>query len=266
MAKLADVQGLDVRISKEEVDYQNLPEQFGIRTPLPQPGPGYVLRMPTITPNDDNWLDGLENGDGKPRIGYEFKEGKELLILQAPAGEGVGQALRFRITNQERKFGKDSEEKSAASGLSYLLSGSFGLDLTGKSNKEYAQALIALSGKSFMATVNWTAYCNPKREIYVAATDESEGGKIEGSSGCGQRYALKQRTNKSTGEIVLNVPKDGEGRYVDRFICASENCNAFIMAFLELQNYKPAQGVGAQQVTQGKPQNVASVKGAPAQA
>lgn len=259
MAKLGDVQGLDVRISKEEVDYSNLPEQFGIRNPLPQPGPGYVLRFPTITPNDDNWIDGLENEAGKPRIGYEFKDGKELLIVQAPAGEGVGQALRFRITNVERKFGTNNEDKSATSALAFLLQASFGLDLTGKSNGEYAKALIGLSGKTFSTTVNWTAYCNPKREVYVAATDDTEGGKLEGSSGCGQRYALKKRTNKATGEIVEAIPKV-DGKYVDRFLCASEECPAFIMAFLELQNYKPAPG-GAVPVGQ----QVRQQQGVPAQ-
>jgi hypothetical protein len=246
MPKLSDLAGaLDV--SAGDIDFSNLPDQFGIRTPIPQPGAGYVFRFPTITQNDDNWLADLQNGDSQPRIGYAFNEGKELTILQVPGGQdGVGNPVRWRLTNIERKF---DEEKSAASAMAHLFKHAFGLDLTGEKNVAYAKALLAVSGRAFGGTVNWTGYCNKERDIYRPEQEEEkdaagniiqaahEGGVVEGHKGCGQRYALKQRTNKKTGEVTLAVPKDDQGRYLPYFLCASENCPAQISMFVELQNF-----------------------------
>lgn len=238
MPKLSDLVGLDQ--SAGEIDFANLPEQFGIRTPIPQPGAGYVFRMPSITQDDDNWIANLQNGDSQPRIGYSFNDGKELVLLALPGTtEGVGNPVRFRLTNIERKF---DEAKSAASPMAHLFAHSFSLDLTGKKNVDYVKALLAISGMAFGATVNWTARCSPDRDIYRPEDEENgvQAGVVEGHKGCGQRYALKQRTNKKSGEVTLAIPRGDTGQYLSNFLCATPNCPALISCFVELQNFQPA--------------------------
>lgn len=244
MPKLSEIAGLDEAV---QVDFSNLPDQFSIRNPLPQPGAGYVFRFPTISPDDDNWIADLTNDSKVPRIGYSFSDGKELILLAAPGGpnaENLGMPVRWRLTNIERKFGDD--DKSPVSPMAHMLAHSFKLDLTGKTNKSYIQALIAISGRAFGAGVNWTGYCNKERDIYVPADEETgqEGGQIAGHKGCGTRYALKQRKNKKTGELTLAIPRGEDGKFQERFLCAGMvqgvQCPALVSCFLDLQNFQPS--------------------------
>lgn len=247
MPKLSEIVGLDEGV---DVDFSNLPDQFSLRNPLPQPGAGYVFRLPSISPNDDNWIPDLTNDDNKPRIGYSFSEGKELILLQAPGitaggpgSEILGQAIRWRLTNQEKSW---DAEKSAASPMAHLIYHAFGIELPkGAPNSSWVKALIAISGRAFGGTVNWTAYCNPKRDIYMPADEDRgiEGGQVKGHPGCGQRYALKQRTNKKTAEVTMAIPRDAStGKYEERFLCAGivsgEQCPALVSCFLDIQNFR----------------------------
>ncbi len=270
MPKLTEIAGLQEVVN---VDFDNLPDQFTIRTPLPQPGAGYVFKLPIVNANDDQWIADLMNDEKQARIGYSFSEGKEFRILDAPGDKSlIGQELRGRITNVEKKW---DEEKSAASPFAHLLHAAFGLNLTGRPNLDYAKALIAVSGRAFAAGLQWTAYCNPKRDIYIPEDKEAgiEGGVQKGTPGCGQRYAQKQRTNKKSGEITLQIPRDPvTGKYEEMFLCAGANCQALVRCFSDFQNFQPApeefKALRAPKVAEPKVEERAAekVEGAPASA
>jgi hypothetical protein len=185
-----------------EVDPSALPEpKAGGRTVL-YPGT-YVLTLP-------KGFDGEITDDGTRQI--VVVNFKDAYSLQAEPG---GLRWSGRLTNrpyEQTIFEGDKRDKVLVNDLALLLK-ALGFKGTLSTNKAYIAALQQYPGGVFMADPDWSAYCNPQRAIY------KDGGKVEGTLGCGQRYGLRAYSKKDGTKVVL-IPKDEAGRWADRFTCA----------------------------------------------
>lgn len=229
------------------VDFDNLPEQFTVRDPLPQPGAGYEFRLPLITLNDDRW-DTVNRGDGGKRLSYSFREGKSLVISKSPRDpKEVGYNVPWWVSNNEQEW---NEGEGASSDLAYLLAAVLGPDevakLSNAPNIVYAKALCSASTKEFAARVVWNANCNEKNDIYRVKVDEAgnvvESGTVAGKKGCGRKYAQAARVNKKTGKQTLLLPKDPDtGLWAQTFDCP---CGGRIWVNVNLREFKPSSSVG----------------------
>lgn len=240
------------------VDYQNLPEQF-VSYPTPQPGPGYIFQLAALALSDDCWLATLDD-QGNRRLQVNFGadkdgvgSGKELVIVKDPHGELNGQLFRWKVNNITRQW---DEGKSQVSRFDYLLiSLDPGIDLSNSSNGQYAQALCVLSGRMFSATVSWSARCSKDNDVRKVVTEGGEAETQSGVKGCGQRYGLRRRTNRRTGEKTELIPRGEDGRYLEHFTCVTENCGADLRAFTDLENFLFVEGQGQDQAqAQGQDQ------------
>lgn len=200
------------------VDAGKLPEQPTFETL--QPGNGYTFVLPDAE-NIAKHIDVIQTERGQ-RI-------QANLLLKVP-----GKSSIFgKISNKEYTVGKD---KVLVSDLAYLLS-ALGAVVSG-GNKSYKDALVAHAGQSFVADYEWTAYCNPKNAIY----DEA-GNEVEGTGGCGAQYALRSYTRKKDQVVVNAIPKDEDGKYAERFLCAGktpsgDDCPAIVRAFGQVRRIR----------------------------
>lgn len=235
MAKFSDLEAASQSQDPVPVDFGNLPEQFSMREPLPQPGKGYVWKMQPISLEDDIWEE-LQT-DAGPRIAVTLNPGtgRGLIIQQSPTGNFIGQQVRARFSNKERDW--EGNEAGPGSDMAYLIRALRGADLSNKPSMAYAQELVRLSKTNtlFSADLEFSGQCNPKNDIYKInpATDEAE--EVPGTKGCGQRYAMQQRKNKRTGEVTKKIPQDGNGVWQQRFEC---KCGALVGMFANLTNFQ----------------------------
>lgn len=252
MVKFTDL-GEDLQQEAVPVDMEKMPDQIKEFTPLPQPGPGFVFRFPQVRLADDNW-DAAGQQDN--RISYSFRKGKELLIVNAPREEYIGQKVGWMVSNVESQWGgKSNEGKSAVSQMDFLLRDGFGIVLPSNTpNAGYAQALTQVSNRLVSARVRWSGSCNSKKDIYRVQTD-AEGnvifaGEVKGVKGCGTRYGLQYRKAKKAGDPdTLVIPRyteeDGpewNGLYMDRFTClkCGGKTGARISVFMDLGEFERA--------------------------
>lgn len=236
MPKFSDMKFTDK--DRVPVNFATLKER-GPRAAPPQPGHGYIWQLPKITLEDDNW-DEKETEAGR-RLVYNFRDGKELLLVTSPINPTEQGTLHgWQASNEERKF---SDDQDAFSKLAFMLKAIGGFDLSDGSNVDYARALVSLSGKRFQSSVTWTARCSPDRDIYRINPETGAGEVVEGLKGCGQRYGLKAKVNKKTGEETLAFPKDDQGLWATRFECV-EPCEASISPFLDLYNFRGVEAEG----------------------
>lgn len=206
-----------------DVDFDNLPEQFGGGRELLTPG-SYRFRLPSTKDLQVVW-DKFIASVGE-RINAIFNNEHPLIIVQSPGGTMNDQPYQTRISNVERARGK---EKIQVSDMDYLLKA---LGFTGKkptTNAAYAAALVQFGGKEFGGDIEWSWYCNDKKNIWA---EDGQGGtkEIEGHLGCGTRYYMK------------DVPKDPTtGLYPERIICQGNNgqCGASVRAFDQISRFRP---------------------------
>ena len=205
----------DLGLSNEALPSQafdDLPE-FGTYAPPPQPGP-YRFQLPGSLSNVWETFDGKKG----QRIRVIFDKDAPLLITASPGGRANHDTFNTRISNDERKRGKDGPE---ASDMDYLLK-AFGVKTRPASNAAYAQALLGFAGKEFGADVSYSWGCSAAKDIYVKNA-EGKSEKVEGHKGCGAKYYQK------------DVPKAADGTYAQEIGCS---CGAVIRCFANLENFR----------------------------
>lgn len=236
--KFTDLEAASTSTEAVPVDFGTLPDQFSSREPLPQPAKGIVFKMQPVSLEDPIW-DEIQTNNG-PRVAVTFdpKKNKGLVIQKFPGDRYVGQQLRARISNKEREAREEGE--SAASDMAYLIRAAKGNDLSGQPTMEYAKEIVRLSkaGATFRADLEYSARCDPERDIYGLNKDSGEEEVLKDVKGCGQRYGMRAFTNKRTGDKTKQVPRDGQGEWQERFQCS---CGAIISVFPNLRNFQPVE-------------------------
>ena len=201
----------------EELD--DLPT-FGGFTPPPPPG-AYRFKLPSDL--SAVW-DLFDVPDKQPpqRVRLTFDRDHPLLITQSPGGKANGEPYETKLTNNERKRGKDGSV--VASDLDYLLR-ALGDKAKPTSNRGYMQAVMKHAGKEFGGDIRYNWSCSDQRDIRVKTPD----GKyevIEGKKGCGARIYQDDAPKLPDGSVPYEVT------------CAG--CGATLRAFGNLDNMRSA--------------------------
>jgi hypothetical protein len=122
-------------------------------------------------------------------------------VTQSPEGWFDNESFSFIISNVPRARGKD---KLRISDMDYLLS-ALGEKSVPRTNAEYAHTLMKYAGQEVLVDVEWSARCNPERNI--RQYDESGTPvEVEGMAGCGRKFYQR------------DIPKN-EGIYMETFTC-----------------------------------------------
>lgn len=209
MANLNDLELNDDVVP--EINPEDMKEQRGGRTEPLYPG-DYLFTLPS-----EFDFKPVETDKGQ-RVAVVFREDK---ALQTPAGP-----VNTQISNVERVIVDfDTKEESLVNDFGFLLK-ALGFKGPLKTNRDYAQALSEFPGAKFLGTIEWSAYCNPKREKYV------DGEKQE-DTGCGARYGQKSY-KKRNGEVVTAIPK-ADGKFASTFTCS---CGAELNVFQNIQRIR----------------------------
>lgn len=209
------------------VDPSNLPAQMGSSAPPPQPGP-YRWRLAPIKLADLDVVDGKE-------YGQRVKVGLSLTVVQSPTGAENGETFTTTITNTPMRRGKrDDPNAPLASDWDYL-NQALGISLTQRSNRAYAEALMAKAATGdveFAADLEWSWRCNPDRDGYWP-DDQGNAQKVEGQKGCGAKYyqsgVTKEPELGPDGQIIRQV-------YPLQLTCSG--CGALVRAFGNLRNFR----------------------------
>jgi hypothetical protein len=199
----------------EELD--DLPT-FGSFQPPPPPG-AYRFKLPADL--SAIW-DLFDTPDKKPpqRVKAIFDRDHPLLIVQSPHGKSNGEPFETRMTNNERKRGKDASV--VASDMDYLLR-ALGDKQKPKSNADYMRALQRHAGREFGAEIHYSWKCSADREIRVR-DNAGQIQVVEGKKGCGEPYYQE------------DVPKGPNGEIPYEITCG--NCGALLRAFANLDNLR----------------------------
>lgn len=220
---MADINDLNLKEEDIVPDYNEIPEEFGQRTPPPQPGT-YVFKLPEDLTSVWEPFEANINGEQKQRIRAVLRD-EHALIMSGNGREN--EPFGAYISGAERPRGK---ERTPVSDLTYLVR-CFGEKP--RTPKEHATALIKHGGESFRADVEWSAYCNPKKDAYFEVKETDDDGnevivtkQVEGTQGCSENYYQQ------------DIPRDEHGLYQQRFTCGK--CGASLMAFPSLRNFKKA--------------------------
>lgn len=206
---------------KDEVlpaqSFDDLPE-FGGFTPPPQPGP-YRFQLPGNLTKAWEVFDWTKNGNATQRVRLLLDKDAPLQIVQSPGGKANNDAFQTRLSNQERKRGKEGSVE--ASDLDYLLK-ALGEKDKPKSNKAYVETTNKYAGKEFGADLSYSFVCNSNRDIRIQNAE----GKFEdvvGQNGCGKKYYQK------------DLQKDDTGNYPHEIAC---ECGAVLRVFANLENLR----------------------------
>lgn len=229
MAKMSDL-GLTPEVVGEQLDYGSMPDQMGSFPDPPQPGK-YRFKLPMRL--DDIWesFDYSNGATPGKRIRAKFDDAHPLTIIQSPGGRMDGEPFTTSITNAERRRGKKGDTTAPfISDMDYINRDVFGLATkpTG-GNVGYAQEFMKHPGLEMGAAITWNWYCNPKKNIYVAAGDGS-GMKEVQQAGCGTSFYQKDVPK------VLSNPEDPNSAEIFpvRITCS---CGANVRAFANLEQF-----------------------------
>lgn len=196
-----------------EVDLAEL-QEFGNFAPPPPPG-AYRFALPKDL--SAIW-EPIDSQKGQ-RIRAVFDREHPLVITQSSTGKSVGEPFETRLSNVERKRGKDGPE---ASDLDYLLK-SQGVTQRPSTNRAYIQAIQQLGGKEFGGDIEYSWGCSETRDIR-ARDSQGQIQVVEGRKGCGAKYYMK------------DVPKNPDGTTPLEIQCGQ--CGASLRAFANLQNIR----------------------------
>src|SRR5262245_47158979 len=207
---------LDEALPTAGQELDDLPE-FGRWTPPPPPGQ-YRFKLPRDL---SRIWDTFDTPDKTPpqRVKAQFDRDSPLLIVQSPENKHNGEPFETRLTNNERKRGKDGVQ---ASDLDYLLK-ALGDKSKPRSNREYVQAVQRHAGEEFSAKISYRWACSRDREKRV----KDENGQLQtiaGSQGCGATYYQEDATKNEDGSIPFEVT------------CSA--CGASLRAFTNLDNLR----------------------------
>lgn len=198
-------------------DLSDLPEFGQFKIP-PQPGT-YRFRLPTDMSHIWDVYD-TPNMVPDQRIRATFDRDHPLLIVQSKLERYNGEPFETRLSNQERKRGKDAS--IVASDMDYLLR-AFGVKLKPNGNKAYISAVSAHAGKEFTADIRYSWRCSVDRNIRVkdAAGQNAE---VENQRGCGNAFYQEDMTQRlPNGDIPNEIQ------------CS---CGAVLRGFANLDNYR----------------------------
>lgn len=209
------------------VDPANLPAQMGSSAPPPQPGP-YRFRLAPVKLAD---LDTVKHDD----YGQRVKATLALTIVQSSTGAENGETWTTTLTNTPMRRGKrDDPNAPLASDWDYL-NQALGITLAQRSNKGYAEALMAKTAggdAEFLADLEWSWRCSDTRDAYFA-DDQGNAQKAEGTKGCGAKYyqsgVSKEAETGPDGQIIRQV-------YPLQLTCSA--CGALVRAFGNLRNFR----------------------------
>lgn len=258
------------------VDFTKVPDQIVTRDPIPQPGSGYMFRLPAITLRDiadkannkSAGFDKVQTPDGHDRLAVNFRDHLALVVTASPRAEYVGLPVGYYITNKEFQFDPD---KSPTSDLLYLLKdGLGGADLSNKGNRAWAEEVCKHAGQQFGARVDWTANCSETKDVYRIKRDAQgnvlEQGVAKGVKGCGRRYGTIYKAPKGKRKEQLAIPRydaDTEngrfkaGDFAERFDCV---CGASLGVFVVLREFEQTEQAPAP-ASQPAPATGAATKG-----
>ena len=213
------MKSLDALDLKEEAlpdqSFDDLPE-FGAFVIPPQPGP-YRFKLPGSL--DQIW-DTTDTAKGQ-RVQMILDRDNPLLIIASPGGVHNGETFRTRLSNLERKRGKDGPE---ASDLDYLLR-AFKMTSRPKTNRQYIDAVRAHAGQEFGADISFSYGCNKKKNIWVMDQAQDRLVEVDGRKGCGKRYYQKD----------IPVQAKVEGKFPLQIQC---ECGAVVRVFANLDNIR----------------------------
>jgi hypothetical protein len=217
--------------------WEDVPEQFGSRREMLQPGP-YRFKLPPLAALQAA-IEDLKDLEikGKPgkheRLVAVLRDDKQaaLVITQSPQGERNGEQLSNRLSNVERKRGKvDDPNAPFASDMDYLLQ-KLGVPTRPRTNQEYRDALLSVAGKEFGADIELGAFCNANKPVRIKFEGEDQLTTMDGQNGtelqngCGARYYQGKK----------ELPQDEAGKYERSMIC---NCGATLFLNENLQNFR----------------------------
>jgi hypothetical protein len=213
---------------QDEVDFANLPEQFGASAPPPQPG-AFRFRLPNPLP--DSAFSKVVSEQYGERAKVKFDDSCPLLVVQSPKSVHNGEPFNTTITNVPRP--RDKEKKILASDWDYL-NQALGFVSRPKSNYEFITTLVkkAAEGGEFNADIEWSWQCRGDKP---ARFDDGQGARVELADentgqpklGCGTRY-YQNKVDKVAGE-------NGELVYPLYITC---QCGAAIRAFANLSRFR----------------------------
>lgn len=207
---------------KDNVDFNDLPEQMGAYPPPPQPGP-YRFRISKL--GADNF-DAIQHAEYGERVKVKFDQNAPLVITHASNPAALGDVFQTSLTNTPRRRGK-GEDAPLASDMDYLLK-ALGVTERPTSPRAYAEVLMTASNeaKEFAADVEWSWGCNDKRP---AQWPDETGALVEASNaegvvmGCGTKHYQKD-------------VKKVDGAFPERVACSK--CGASLRAFGNLSRFR----------------------------
>ena len=211
---------------KDEVDFNNLPEQGRGAYPDPPPVGAYRFQLPAGLSLAN--FDEVQSTDYGKRVSVRFKDDQPLVIVQSAASKHDGEPFQTSISNVPRERGKKGSGVFA-SDWDYL-NQALGEKKRPATNKAYIDALIvksnAAGGSTFGADVEYSWSCNDQRPAYF---DDGQGGTAkavgddgEEKKGCGKKY-------------YQGTVSKVEGAFPVRITC---ECGATIRAFGNLTRFR----------------------------
>lgn len=222
MADLDSLKLNDEGISED--DFDKMPTGLGAFTPPPQPGT-YRFRLPHGKAIFGSF-ETLATPDQGQKIVAVLNE--EAALRNESLG---GEKYNARVSNRTRLIKGDT----VVSDMGMLLK-AVGVRPEPNehgiiTNAAYGKALVEAAEKVFLADHSLTASCNETRPIY------KDGQTVEGTKGCGQRYAVEGYSRRNGG-VVLAIPRTEDGKVALRFAC---KCGAELRCFGELRGYRSAE-------------------------
>lgn len=207
---LSELQLENANLPDGIVSPDDIPDEFGPRRRTIYPVK-YTFQLPASMTNLWDVRDQEIDGTKVQRVEILFDEDNPLMVIAAHSPEGeefVGTAFQTRVSSRTRPRGKN---KVPVSNLYYLASAAKGEKLTWpRTNREIVNLVNSLAGRKFMALPAWSAYCNPKKGIWMPGED----GRLVEQSNEGQPVL-----GCGTPVYFNNWPKDQNGRYYPSVTC-----------------------------------------------
>jgi len=230
---MADINALGLRDDATDVgDPSKVPEQFQAPAPTPQPG-RYEFRLPDNLSQAWNRMDAVIDQKPVERVQIEFDSEHALIISWDASGELVGQRMDCRISNLERKRGKDGP---SVSDLFYLLREGLGASLNPKmKNSEWIGLMNHYAGRFFGGDVELQASCNPNKPIRGADNQP-----ILDTKGCGQRY-YNADVPRVSGIYQIRFTCGGtveERDFKQGGLLVKRQCGAVLRAFPQIARFR----------------------------
>lgn len=241
---------------QDGVDFNNMPEQGGGRTPPPQPGT-YRFRLPeTLGPEQFKKVDSTDFG---PRVQVKFDENAPLLIVQAPASaiDRVNTPFETSLSNVPRNRARKGQPAQNVSDADYLLR-ALGITERPATNRAYAEVLIAAAkeGREFTADIEWSWRCNDKRDAYFTVEDPDNPGQTKSDriplvdeagnaipdkfrQGCGKGHYQQNGRYGQVGKV--NVAAEDQPPVIEYplyITCQNQECQAVVRGFANLTRFR----------------------------